>query len=104
MNKLLLCGVSVVLTWNLAACSMSPQVDAQIVVNYAQKGAMVNPKMYGIFLKKSIILVMEAYMQNYSRIGILKRLYCLRGLHCRTVMLLLLTNPVIRQAVVMTGK
>ena len=49
MNKLLLCGVSVVLTWNLAACSMSPQVDAQIVVNYAQKGAMVNPKMYGIF-------------------------------------------------------
>lgn len=52
MNKLLLCGVSVVLTWNLAACSMSPQVDAQIVVNYAQKGAMVNPKMYGIFFEE----------------------------------------------------
>ena len=37
---------------SLGACASSPVPEAEIVVDYSQKGAEVNPKMYGIFFEE----------------------------------------------------
>lgn len=46
------------------SCSATQQAKEEIVINLQERGADIAPSMYGVFLKKLIMLEMEACMLN----------------------------------------
>lgn len=64
----------------IASCSFPSAEREGIVINLQEKSAGIAPSMYGVFLKRLIMPVMEDYMPSWFRTVVSRNMRCRQGI------------------------
>jgi len=64
----------------IASCSFPSTEREGIVINLQEKGAEIALSMYGVFLKRLIMPVMEDYMPSWCRTVVSRNMRCRQGI------------------------